>query len=166
MNVKNPVSEFVVASVVALVVFVPTIVSSDQPSTSQVTTTQRGSSALTIKVVGARNAKGTLAVALWKDAAAFPEDSTKAIRQRNIDLDARTLSAQTVFDDLPPGVYAVAVYHDENSNGNLDRGMFGRPTEGYGASNDARSMFSAPSFDEAQFALKAAAHTIEIKLGY
>jgi uncharacterized protein (DUF2141 family) len=39
--------------------------------------------------------------------------------------DAKTLSAQTVFDNLPAGVYAVAVYHDENSNGKLDRGMFG-----------------------------------------
>jgi uncharacterized protein (DUF2141 family) len=39
--------------------------------------------------------------------------------------DAKTLRAQTVFDNLPAGVYAVAVCHDENSNGKLDRGMFG-----------------------------------------
>lgn len=44
--------------------------------------------------------------------------------------------------------------------------FFGIPAEGYGASNDARSMFSAPKFDEAKFALTAAAQTIEIKLGY
>ncbi|MFL5335203.1 MAG: DUF2141 domain-containing protein [Geminicoccaceae bacterium] len=41
-----------------------------------------------------------------------------------------------VFDDLAPGRYAVAAYHDLNGNGQLDTSMLGLPTEPYGFSND------------------------------
>ena len=36
--------------------------------------------------------------------------------------------AQTiVFADLPPGLYAVVVFHDENDDSQFNKGMFGRP---------------------------------------
>ena len=35
---------------------------------------------------------------------------------------------------LPFGIYAIGVLHDENSNGRMDRGLFGRPQEGFGIS--------------------------------
>lgn len=50
------------------------------------------------------------------------------------------------FKNLPVGEYAVRVYHDENNNGQLDKGVFGQPTEGWGVSNDARGFMSAPPF--------------------
>ena len=50
------------------------------------------------------------------------------------------------FKNLPAGEYAVRVYHDENNNGQLDKGVFGQPTEGWGVSNDARGFMSAPPF--------------------
>ena len=53
--------------------------------------------------------------------------------------------------NLKPGRYAVAVYHDENSNRKLDRAFTGIPTEEYGFSNDARGLISAPDLKDQLF---------------
>ena len=53
------------------------------------------------------------------------------------------------FSNVPAGEYAVRFFQDENNNGTLDSNLFGMPSEWYGFSNNARSMFSAPSFAEA-----------------
>jgi uncharacterized protein (DUF2141 family) len=56
--------------------------------------------------------------------------------------------ATLVFDNLQPGKYAIQYYHDENLNDKLDMNLFKIPTEGYGFSNDAYSMFGPKSFDQ------------------
>ena len=48
-------------------------------------------------------------------------------------------SAICQFNDIPPGTYAIAVFHDENANGKLDKNFLGIPCEGYGASNNVRT---------------------------
>ena len=55
------------------------------------------------------------------------------------------------FSDIKPGKYAIAVIHDENHNGELDKNFFGIPKEGYGFSSDAKVTMSAPSFSDAEF---------------
>lgn len=46
-----------------------------------------------------------------------------------------------------PGVYAIAVYHDEDSSQNINRGgMLGIPTEGFGFSNNPPTIASLPAF--------------------
>ena len=126
----------------------------------------QATSTLTIKVIGARNAKGKLGVVLFQDAKGFPEDPSKALRQQDVDINAQTLSAQVVFRDVPQGVYAVSVRHDENMNRKLDKNFIGIPKEGYGVSNNPKKKLRAPSFDEAKFSLNAAEQVIEIKLIY
>ena len=53
------------------------------------------------------------------------------------------------FADLPPGRFAVAVFHDENENDELDVNFIGIPKEGYAFSRDARGFAGPPSFDAA-----------------
>ena len=48
------------------------------------------------------------------------------------------------FKDIPFGIYAVAIYHDINSNGKLDRNSLGIPTEGYAFSNNRFGIFGRP----------------------
>jgi uncharacterized protein (DUF2141 family) len=62
-----------------------------------------------------------------------------------------------------PGTYAVAVYHDANSNHKFDVGMFG-PTEAYGFSNNPRILFSKPSFESVRFEVKAGETMVHIRL--
>ncbi len=54
-----------------------------------------------------------------------------------------------VFTDLPAGEFAVAVFHDENDNGELDSNFLGIPTEGYGFSRNATGTFGPPGFSHA-----------------
>jgi len=120
---------------------------------------------LTIKVTGVRNAKGKIGVALFQGEASFP-DGSKALRKQQAEIDGQTQSAEVVLSDLPPGVYAVSVLHDENMNGKLDKNFLGIPQEGYGFSNNPGKKMRAPNFDEAKFSLNAPEQTIEIKLIY
>lgn len=52
------------------------------------------------------------------------------------------------FENVPPGVYAFAVIHDENSNHKLDKNFIGVPKEGFGFANNPKVNLSAPSFKE------------------
>jgi uncharacterized protein (DUF2141 family) len=56
-----------------------------------------------------------------------------------------------VFQDVGPGRYAAAVYHDENGNGKLDLTMFGTPSEGRGYTMTPTVRLAPPSFEEAAF---------------
>jgi uncharacterized protein (DUF2141 family) len=147
---------------VAFSFFLLTTTGSAAPASAQMP----GKSKLIIKVAGARNAKGKIGVALFQNAVGFPEEAAKAVRQQNLDIDKGRLSTQVVFDNVPPGIYAVSVRHDENMNGKLDKNFLGIPQEGYAASNNPSKKLRAPTFDEAKFALNPTEQTIEIKLIY
>ena len=69
--------------------------------------------------------------------------------------------------DLPPGVYAVNAFHDENNNGKFATNFIGLPLEGYGFSNDVRpNLLSAPSFNKAAFELLPVGGVIHFGLVY
>ncbi|MEP3210446.1 MAG: DUF2141 domain-containing protein [Maribacter sp.] len=59
-----------------------------------------------------------------------------------------------VFTNIPDGVYAVSVFHDENNDGKLDTNFFGIPSEDTGSSNDAPARFGPPKWKDAKFELK------------
>jgi uncharacterized protein (DUF2141 family) len=121
---------------------------------------------LTVQVVGAKNAKGKIGVALFQGPTGFPENASAALRQEQAGIDSRTMSAEVIFRDVPQGVYAVSVFHDENANGKLDKNFLGIPMEGYGASNNPGKKMRAPTFDEAKFSMNSPDQKIEIKLIY
>ena len=103
---------------------------------------------LSIDVAGVRDAKGKVMVALHEQAGGvkFP-DTTGAIAAQWRKAEPGTM--RFVFPGLTPGQYAVAVYHDENSNGEMDTNMLGMPSEGYGFSNEAEGSMGPPSFADA-----------------
>lgn len=106
-----------------------------------------GLTSLSLEVSAFRNAKGTLNCRLFSDAASFPDgEGLRTVR-------AAIAGSQSVcvFDDVAPGTYAVAVVHDENSNGRLDKNFLGVPTEGYGVSNNRTYAISSPIWDESRF---------------
>ena len=111
-----------------------------------------------------RNKNGFLSCRLYKSAAGFPGPSTGTLARR---VPIGGSSAACTFDDLEPGTYAVAVIHDENGNGRLDKNIFGAPTEGYGVSNNHTHAFSAPSWDESNFVVERGKKvSLTIRLDY
>jgi uncharacterized protein (DUF2141 family) len=59
-------------------------------------------------------------------------------------------SQQVIICDVEAGEYAVSIFQDENSNGELDSNFIGIPKEPYGFSNNLKKM-RPPSFEEALF---------------
>lgn len=55
------------------------------------------------------------------------------------------------FDPLKYGKYAVALFHDINGNGELDKNWIGIPTEPYAFSKKTRNKWRVPRFNEIQF---------------
>lgn len=118
---------------------------------------------LTVRVKGLRNNKGRIALALFRSAEGFPEQD-KSLAGLVAKIDKKT--AQATFTGLTPGLYAIAMLHDENGNDDMDFNFIGIPLEGYGFSNDASAMFGPPSFSEAAVRLKAKKSVITITAKY
>lgn len=125
-----------------------------------------GRASLTARVVGARNAKGAIRAAVFREAKGFPNDASQAVQTQAAAIDPQTLSATIVFTNLPEGIYAISVFHDENMNQKLDKNFMGIPKEGYGASNNPKKKMGPPSFEETKFQLSGAVQALEIKLIY
>jgi uncharacterized protein (DUF2141 family) len=125
-----------------------------------------GGTSLTVRVIGARNAKGAIRAAVFRDAKGFPNDASEAVQTQAAAIDPQTLSAKIVFTNLPEGIYAVSVFHDENMNRKLDKNFMGIPKEGYGASNNPKKKMGPPSFEETKFQLSGTLQVRQIKLMY
>ena len=52
------------------------------------------------------------------------------------------------ISNLNPGKYAVRYYHDENLNSKMETNLLGKPTEGYGFSNNVIGKFGPPPFEK------------------
>lgn len=55
------------------------------------------------------------------------------------------------FEEVEPGTYAVATYHDRDDDGEMDSNLLGIPSEPVCASNDPPANMGPPSFDGAKF---------------
>jgi uncharacterized protein (DUF2141 family) len=104
-----------------------------------------------VDVYGLKDERGKLNVGIYIAEGGFPKDSSAAFAQRTVPITNHAL--RLVFDRIPAGEFAVAVHHDENANGKMDTGAFGRPSEGYGFSRDAKASFGPPSFEAARITL-------------
>lgn len=117
---------------------------------------------LTVKVVNFKNNKGNCRFWLFNSAAGFP-DEKKALKIAEVPITGNI--SQFVFEDLPPGKYAVSVLHDENGNHKFDTNFLGIPKEHYGNSNGARGgMSGPPKFEQCSFIHARTGTTITIKV--
>jgi uncharacterized protein (DUF2141 family) len=114
---------------------------------------------LKINISNFHNEKGLVRITVFSDNGAFYKDTDHAAAK--LSLPVAQAKSFTV-PRLAPGTYAIAVIHDENSNGKLDTNILGMPKEGYGFSNSNGIM--PPSFQKASFALPSNGATVEIKL--
>jgi uncharacterized protein (DUF2141 family) len=103
---------------------------------------------LNVSVEGVTTSLGTINIALYnqeegflKFDRAFSSDSTIAKRG----------TTEITIKDLPDGEYALALFHDENSNNILDVNWLGIPKETVGFSNAKMKTFGPPSYKECLF---------------
>lgn len=120
---------------------------------------------INVVVTNVRNGNGLIAVTLYAD------DSRKfLVKHGSLYVGRVPAVAGTTRMCLylpRPGVWGLAVYHDENGNRKIDRGgILGAPTEGYGFSNNAPTFFSLPSFKSVRLNVAHTGLTSTIRLKY
>lgn len=118
-----------------------------------------------VKILNIRNRNGTVDCALFDSPEGFPREFLHSAQNVMV-IKIRRTEARCDFEAIPPGTYALAVIHDENSNGRLDSNPLGVPTEGYGFSNDATALFGTPSFSDASFSYNGQSLDMTISLHY
>lgn len=116
---------------------------------------------LKIILVGFNNDKGTANIEICKSEDEY-YSSDRAFRSEKVQIKGEML--EIIFKDIPFGIYSVKVFHDENSNGKLDKNTFGIPKEQYGFSNDAKGIMGPPKYKDTSFIVNKEAMTIKITL--
>ena len=118
---------------------------------------------IVVTIDGVHSNQGNVFVGLYAGPAKFLEgnqnDAMRKVR-------ASTVPMTVVFDNLPPGVYAVGAYHDENGNDHLDTNILGLPVEGYALSNGVRAVMSKPTFQQAAFSVGEQGAVVALHIRY
>ena len=117
-----------------------------------------------VEIGGLRNDKGQVLCAIYSSADGFPKRGDKAVAHAKSSISAG--HAVCEFPGLNAGTYAISVFHDENSNGKLDTNFMGIPSEGVGASNNAKGHFGPPKFDAAAFRFSGSRLELKITVNY
>lgn len=117
-----------------------------------------------ISVENLRNSKGLVTLTL------YPDDAARFLKPRGslyvTKVPAHVGHAQACIYIPQPGAYGLALYHDENAKGKIDRNGLGIPKEGFGFSNNPRIFLSAPSFAKVRFVVKGGGSSTRIRMKY
>jgi len=116
-----------------------------------------------VKISNISNKTGQISIGLYNKNDDTFTSMTKYYKAVNLDINDTNISY--VFKNIPKGVYAISVVHDENKNNILDTNLFGIPNEGYGFSNNIIPSFRAATFEESKFEIQTNKE-IFIKLAY
>lgn len=120
--------------------------------------------AIRVDIEGLRSDKGQVLCTIYSSAEGYPKDANKArMKAQSAIAGGRGVCE---FDGLEPGTYAVAAFHDENSNGKLDSNFIGIPKEGTAASNNAKGHMGPPKFDDAAFKFSGGQMEMKVKMNY
>ena len=118
-----------------------------------------GQATVIVKVTGLRSEKGQVRIAVFNSSEKWLGE--QPVYSSTINVDSQTVTWR--INDVPYGDYGVAVFHDENSNGKMDKNVLGIPLEPYGFSNNLRITFGPPKWEEAKFTVKGS--TAEVSIG-
>ena len=118
---------------------------------------------LTVSVIGVRSDSGAVRCGLYFSPAGFREPGHEL---RGAVAQIKNGLAACVFNGLPAGTYAVAVFHAEHNETQMETGLFGKPKQGYGFSNNPSSGFGPPSFSAAAFDYRGGNQALQVSLQY
>jgi len=117
-----------------------------------------------VSVEGVRSGSGQVAITLYAD-------NSRKFLVKNGSLYVGRVPAQAgtttgcIF--VPqPGVYAIAIYHDENGDGSFNRTAIGFPAEGFGFANNPSTLAGLPSFKSVRLAIPRAGLLTRVRLRY
>jgi uncharacterized protein (DUF2141 family) len=113
---------------------------------------------LTVSVIGVRSDSGTVRCGLYSSPAGFREPGHE---MRGAVAQIKNGLAACVFSGLPAGSF-----HAEHNETQMETGLFGKPKQGYGFSNNPSSTFGPPSFSSAAFEYRGGGLNLPVQLSY
>ena len=117
---------------------------------------------LVVMASGFESGGGQFIMNVFASKAGYPLDSSQALHKVIGEVTHETM--EIGIEGIPFGNYAVTVLHDEDSSGKMTKGFLGMPKEAIGISNNPRSYFGAPDYEDAIFRFKEDKTTISINL--
>ncbi len=120
------------------------------------------SAKLSFQVMGIRSAKGEVALTL------YPDDKRRFLAKGGKFARVRT-KAQSVVKGcfwVPPGSYALAIYHDSNGDRDFNRTLVGLPAEGFGFSNNPDTKIGLPALSAVRFSVGSGERSLSIQMRY
>jgi len=119
--------------------------------------------AITVVVEGLRNDQGNVRCGMYNSPVGFREPGKE---YKGVVAPISGGKATCVFENVPSGSYAVAVFHAEHNETQLETGAFGRPKQGYGFSRDAKGSFGPPGFDACAYKYAGGPSTWPVHIQY
>lgn len=117
---------------------------------------------VSILVIGAANSSGTVRIAVYDSIVSFNEPAKAIIKASVSIIDAQ--ATWSIEKSQLPEKFAIATFHDENDDGQLNRNRLGIPTERYGFSRNARGVTGPPSYDQAVLEKSKISESLEISI--
>ena len=117
---------------------------------------------LVVMASGFKSGGGQFVLNVFASKAGYPLDSSQALRKVTGEVTHERM--EIGIEGIPFGNYAVTVLHDEDSSGKMTKGFLGMPKEAIGISNNPRSYFGAPDYEDAVFLLQEDQTKISINL--
>ncbi|MGY5451419.1 DUF2141 domain-containing protein [Agarivorans sp. MS3-6] len=115
-----------------------------------------------IDIVGINSTDGQVVLRVWDSDESYLKQPLliKMIPAKNAN---NAVLRFTVSHSLPSEC-AINVFHDKNSNGQLDTNWLGIPNEPTGMSNNAKGRLGPPSYQEAKISLSGQEQVFTIKI--
>ena len=140
----------------ACVILFSVVVGFSPPASAQ----SGGPGTIILKVTGLRSEKGQVKIAVFNSSETWLGDHPAY--NATIDVDGQSVTWR--LNDIPYADYGIAVFHDENKNGKMDKNFVGMPLEPYGFSNNLRVTFGPPKWEKGKFPVRNPITEISIEV--
>jgi uncharacterized protein (DUF2141 family) len=107
---------------------------------------------LSITISGIKTLDGRIQIGLYNEKGSFPHADEQ---YKLYFIDVNEFSEIYIIKDLPKGEYAVAVFHDRNSDGICNTNFLGIPREGFGFSKNFKPRLFIPTFNDCKIDLNS-----------
>ena len=130
-------------------------------SASAATAQEATDAVLTLTVENIKKPKGIISAGLYQGQDGY--ENGRRLTGERVAVDGNSVTI--TFENVPVGEYGIKLTHDVDSDGKLDTGLFGIPTEPYAFSNSARGSMGPAKWKNAKFELIVGknSHTIRFK---
>ena len=118
---------------------------------------------ISVLVEGLKNSQGSVRCGLFNSATGFPKAGNQ---YKGVVTPIANQQATCAFENVPPGTYAVALFHAQNNETEMKTNFLGQPQEAYGFSRNPSTTFGAPSFNDAAYAYPGGPSVWPVKLNY